>query len=107
MLGITQIGISQTKDTVAVDSVKYFQYRISFDNIKTLSVAESISPQLRDMFQSKPSFSEIMGEYIFVSTKDITMVDIKKPFENGEFKVIYFRKDLINRNWLLTKNPDK
>ena len=115
MLGISQLGFTQTDTVVAVDSlkqdstivkqdtigkqdgIKYYQYRLSFNGIKDDSFSNDASPQLGEIFQTKPSFCEAIGQFVVVSTRDISVSEVSKPFENTEFKLTYFRKDLINR----------
>lgn len=101
MLSISQVGFSQSEtvkqDSIVNDSVRYYQYRLEFNGVKYKGFAEDAVSQLGEIFQTKPSFCETIGQYVVISSKDVSMGDVVKPFENTAFKLTYFKKDLVNK----------
>lgn len=82
----------QDTSSLSVDNsnVKYFQYRISIEEITTSSVSKMVEPQMFDIFRVQISFNENLKQFIFVSSEDIDSFSLHKTFYN--YQISYFKK---------------
>lgn len=90
----TKVIDTLTEDTLTITQ-KVYQYRLSFDSIKTINWSNEIKPQLNDIFKTDPIFCEEVGQYVFTSNTDVGMSDVIKTFQSTGHKLTYFRKDTL------------
>ena len=81
--------------SVCVSSNIIFQYRLSVDNIDNSYSASSIKDIMKEYFHSDVIFNESLKQFIFVSDKELTQVEIAKNFD---INVSYFKKLSLNKS---------
>lgn len=92
---LEQDSINDTLEVVnfqveEIDSIKFFQYRISFNEIKTVSASKDIQSEMFDIFKSQITFNETLNQFIFVSSTDIDRFYLHRAFDR--YQIESFKK---------------
>lgn len=88
--------------SVQKDSVSLFQYRISFIEINSKSVANEFKIYIKDSFQSDVTYNETLNMFIFTLDNDMSQGEITKnfplPLQCNYFKKIDMSKISVSTN---------
>jgi len=82
-------------DSISVDSVKMYQYRIKLSNITTNGSANLAPVELLDIFKSKLIFNETLSQFVFISNQDVEFIELKRFLDSTDYSLIYFRKEKV------------
>jgi hypothetical protein len=79
------------------DVVIQYQYKISFYDMPNISYANTIIPQLMDLFKTNLTFCDAIKQFVIESNQDVSKRDIEKMIQNTDIKLNKFYKAQINK----------
>lgn len=73
-----------------------YQYRISIKEITTIGSAKLVQESLQDLFQTKPTYQELLRTFIFQSKMDVDTFAVRQALTStGYTEVTYFEKEMV------------
>ena len=84
------LGVKAQSDTCS------YQYRISIKEITTIGSAKLVQESLQDLFQTKPTYQELLRTFIFQSNMDVDTFAVRQALTStGYTEVTYFEKEMV------------
>ena len=78
------------------DTTCSYQYRISIKEITTIGSAKLVQESLQDLFQTKPTYQELLRTFIFQSKMDVDTFAVRQALTStGYTEVTYFKKEIV------------
>jgi len=93
---ITVITLLITLNLEAQSDTCSYQYRIGIKEITTSGSAKLVQESLQDLFQTKPTYQELLRTFIFESKVDVDTFAVRQALTTtGYTEVTYFKKEII------------